>query len=121
MKKLIVILLLSSFYNASLAQDTIGSAKIKDYMGKTVTLCDRVNYGRYLNISKDAPIRLYIGPDYPNHNMTLVFPKNEVQRFSFDPEKKMINKRFCVVGAVTTYRGKPAIYVKNESQLNVEE
>ncbi len=101
--------------------DTITSARAKDFIGKNITLCDRVNYGRYLNINKDGPVRLFVGPDYPDHNLTLIFPDDVLLRFSFDPEKKMINKRFCVVGTITIYRKKPAIFVTSESQINAEE
>ena len=103
------------------AQDTITAAKAKQYVGKEVVLCDRVNYGRYVNINKTAPVRLYVGPDFPNHHFTLVFPQDELARFSFDPEKKMINKRFCATGPITIYRKKPAMIIKNESQINAEE
>ena len=105
----------------AVAQDTITSAKAKDYVGKKVVLCDRVNYGKYVDVSKDANIRLTVGPDYPNHNLTLIFPETNLVRFSFDPEQKMLNKRFCVMGTITTYRNKPAIYVTDEKQINVEE
>jgi hypothetical protein len=103
------------------AQDTITASKAKANVGKQVVLCDRVNYGRYLNMNKTAPVRLYVGPDYPNHYFTLVFPQDVLARFSFDPEKKMINKRFCATGTITMYRKKPAMIIKSESQVNAEE
>ena len=105
----------------AMASDTITAVKAKDFVGKQVTLCDRVNYGRYLNISKNQATILWVGPDYPNHYLYLVFPKESLQRFSFDPEKKMINKRFCVVGKIELFREKPAIYIRSEGQLNEEE
>ncbi|WP_207496748.1 hypothetical protein [Aridibaculum aurantiacum] len=130
MKLLILnILLLLFVANSTNAQvrpkfkdaDTITAAQAKDYQGKRVTVCDRVNYGRYVNVNKNAPVRLWVGPDYPNHYLTLVFPQNDLKRFSVDPEKKMLNKRFCVVGRITSHEGKPAIIVKEERQLNAEE
>jgi len=103
------------------AQDTIHAVSAKSYIGKKVVVCDRVNYGRLLYINKKAPTILFVGPDHPNHYLTLYFPYNHLRRFSFDPEKKMINKRFCATGTVKSFEGKPALYIKNEANLNVEE
>jgi hypothetical protein len=120
-KSLLLLTVVIGMQYSAQAQDTITSAQAKKYVGKMVTLCDRVNYGKYVDISKEADIRLLVGPDYPNHNLTLIFPAADVKRFTFDPEAKMINKRFCVQGTITIYRDKPAIYVTKESQVNEEE
>lgn len=121
MKPLILATIIFFIALKSEASDTITAAKAKSYMGKEITVCDRVNYGRYLNVQKDQPTILWVGPDYPNHYLYLVFPKESLRMFSFDPEKKMINKRFCVKGRIEKFRGKPAIYIRSESQLNEEE
>ena len=122
MKKIISILAITCLSLSSLlAQDTINASQAKDFMGKDVLLCDRVNYGRYLEVSKKRPVTLFVGPDYPDHYLTLVFTKQALRLFSFDPEKKMVNKRFCVKGKIEKWRGKPAIYIKRESDLNEEE
>ncbi|MEJ7831087.1 MAG: hypothetical protein WKF91_22970 [Segetibacter sp.] len=121
MKQLILVITIFFIVQESKAGDTITAVKAKSYIGKEVTLCDRVNYGRYLNVSKKQPTILWVGPDYPNHYLYLVFPKESLRMFSFDPEKKMINKRFCVKGKIEKFRGKPAIYIRSESQLNEEE
>lgn len=103
------------------AQDTTTAANAANYINKKVTVCDRVNYGKRININKKAPTILYVGPDYPNHHLVLYFPKHVVRRFSFDPEKKMINKRFCATGKITLRENKPTIYIRSESQVNEEE
>lgn len=121
MKQLILASVIFFTARESKAEDTITAVKAKSYMGKEVTLCDRVNYGRYLNVQKNQPTILWVGPDYPNHYLYLVFPKESLRRFSFSPEKKMINKRFCVKGKIEKFRGKPAIFIRSESQLNEEE
>ncbi len=121
MKQLLLASIIFFTAQESKAEDTITAVKAKSYMGKEVTLCDRVNYGRYLNVQKNQPVILWVGPDYPNHYLYLVFPKESLRTFSFDPEKKMINKRFCVKGKIEKFRGKPAIFIRSESQLNEEE
>ncbi len=52
MKQLISGAIIFFIAQESKAGDTITAVKAKSYSGKEVTLCDRVNYGRYLNVSK---------------------------------------------------------------------
>ncbi len=73
------------------------------------------------NISKDEPTIVYVGDTYETSKLALIFNKNDLKNFSFDPEKKMPNHKFCVHGKVAMYKGKPVIYVKTEAQLNVED
>lgn len=121
MNKLFALLTALFFAGVAHTQDTITSERAKDYVGKRVLLCDRVNYGEYVNISKDQPVVLYVGPEHPNHHLTLVFTKKALRYFKFDPEKKMLNKRFCVRGRISEYEGKPAIYVRSRRMLNEED
>jgi hypothetical protein len=121
MKTLFTFLLLAGGCSLSYAQDTISAVDASKYINKKVTVCDRVNYGKRVNVNKNTPTVLYVGPDYPNHHLALYFPKNVVRRFSFDPEKKMINKRFCASGKITLHENKPAIIIRRESQVNEEE
>lgn len=103
------------------AQDTITASEARNFIGKQVTLCDRVNYGRFIEVQKKMPKILYVGPDYPNHHLTLIFPKEVHRKFSYDPEKKMVNKRFCLTGTISKYKGKPAVFIKSPLQINEED
>ena len=102
-------------------QDTIRASEAQRFIGKTVQLCDRIHNGHMDNISKNAPTILYTGDTYQTRTLALIFPQNVLRTFSYDPEKKMENHTFCVKGKIATYKGKPAIYIQSESQLNVEE
>ena len=122
MKKLIYLLVILLSGTALHAQrDTITAGQARNFVGKNVLLCDRVKDGHMDNISKDEPTVVYVGDTYETSSLLLVFNKNDLKTFSFDPEKKMENHTFCVHGKVAMYKGKPAIYVKSEEQLNVEE
>lgn len=122
MKKVAGILFIAFSSTALYAQrDTITAAQAKDFVGKQVLLCDRVKNGHMDNISKDEPTVVYIGDTYETRTLALVFTKADLKNFSFDPEKKMENHTFCVHGTITMYKDKPAIYVKSEEQLNVED
>jgi hypothetical protein len=119
--KALVLILIFFIAQQSRAQDTITAKQAKEFVGKEVTLCDRVNYGRYLNVQKNQETILWVGPDYPNVYLYLIFPPEALRMFSFDPEKKMVGKRFCVYGVIKKFRGKPAMYVRSENNLNEEE
>ena len=122
MKKLlylIFILLTGTAVHAQ--QDTVTAARAKDYIGKQVLVCGRVNDGHMDNISKDEPTIVFVGDTYQTRVLALIFDKHDLKNFSYDPEKKMENHTFCVQGKVEMYKGKPAIYVKTEAQLNVED
>lgn len=91
------------------------------YRGKTVKICDRVTEVKLPNISKDRGSELYVGGHFPDQKFTIFIPKSVREKFSYNPEEKMVNKRFCIVGKLTRHKGKPAIVVKNENQINEEE
>lgn len=121
MKKLKILIVIALCTTSVSAQDTIYAKQAQAYMGKKVVVCDRVNYGKHLNINKNGPTILYVGPDHPNHYLNLYFPKSVLRRFSFDPEKKMINKTFCATGRIESFENKPTLYIRRESQVNEEE
>ena len=122
MKKLLYLLAILLSSTALHAQrDTITAEQASKFAGKNVLLCDMVKNGHMDDISKDEPTVVYVGDTYETRTLALIFNKNDLKNFSFDPEKKMENHKFCVQGKVTTYKGKPAIYVKSEAQLNVED
>jgi hypothetical protein len=123
MKKLVYLLLIVLCGNTLYAQQEskITAVQAKDFIGKNVLLCDRVKDGHMDNISKDEPTIVYVGDTYETRTLALLFTKDVLKNFSFDPEKKMENHTFCVHGKITMYKGKPAIYVQSEDQLNVED
>lgn len=122
MKKLVYFLFVVSLATAAHAQqDTVTAVKANSLVGKDVFLCDRVKNGHMDNISMDEPTVVYVGDTYDTRTLALVFSKDVLRTFSFDPEKKMENHRFCVQGKIEMYEGKPAIYIKTENQLHVED
>jgi len=123
MKKLMYVVLICLLTGTSVyaQRDTIKAAQAKNFVGKNVLLCDRVQDGHMDNISKDEPTIVYVGDTYATRTLALIFNKDDLRLFKYDPEKKMENHTFCVRGKIIMYKGKPAIRVKSESQLNVQE
>lgn len=100
----------------------IKSADAANYIGKTVSICDVVSTGKNLSLkSKSDPTELYIGGAYPDSYFIIVIRENVRKSFSYDPEEKLVNKRFCITGKMLRYKGKPAIFVSNENQINEED
>ena len=102
-------------------KQTISASDAKNYLGKTATVFDTIREARLDNVSKDEMNVLYTGSDYEHRTFALVFPQAVLKRFSFNPNSKMINHRFYATGKIISYEGKPAMYIKKESQLQIPE
>ncbi len=111
-----------TFINAqNTHKKTIKAAQAKNYVGKTVTVLDRIHEARLDNISKKEVNVLYTGNDYDHRTLALIFPQDVLKRFTYNPNSKMINNTFYATGKIVMYKGKPAMYIRDESQLNVAE
>ncbi len=102
-------------------KQTISASQTKNYLNKTVTVFDTIHEARLDNVSKDEMNMLYTGSDYEHRTFALLFPQDALKRMSFNPNAKMINHRFYATGKIVSYQGKPAIYIKKESQLQIPE
>ena len=100
---------------------TIKASEAKNYVGKTVTVLDKIHEARLDHISKKEVNVLYTGADYNHRTLALIFPQDVLKRFSYNPNSKMINNTFYATGKIVMYKGKPAMYIRNEDQLNVAE
>ncbi len=122
MKTLLFILGLLWMSSAVHAQeDSINASLAKDYVGEIKMVCGKIQQARLKDISKDEANVLYTGPSYEDRTLALVFTKRVLKRFPYNPNSKMINHKFCIKGKIVMYKGKPAIYVVDEEQLNVAE
>lgn len=100
------------------AQTEIKAEAAAKHMNDSVRVCDMVLEGKYLDEAKDAPTQLYMGSKQPDPMLTIVIPKEVKDRFKYDPEKKLVNKHVCVTGRITSFEGRPAIYVYNENNID---
>ena len=100
------------------AQTEIKAEDAAKHMNDSVRVCDMILEGKYLDEAKDAPTQLYMGSKQPDPMLTIVIPKAVKDRFKYDPEKKLVNKHVCVTGRITSFEGRPAIYVYSENNIN---
>lgn len=99
------------------AQVEINAQQAAQHIGDSVKVCDIILEGKYLYEAKDEPAQLFMGSRQPDPMFTIVIPKNVRLRFNYDPEKKLVNKHVCVTGRVSTFEGRPAIYVSDENSI----
>jgi hypothetical protein len=98
----------------------ITAAEAANHVGEMATVCGRVIDSRYLSSSRKGPTFLNLDKPYPNHIFTVVIWR--VDRFKFgEPEKKFRDKRICVTGKISSYRGLPQIIATDPAQIEMVE
>lgn len=88
---------------------------------QNVTVCNIVQENDAGNISKDAPLILYMQDSITNQKLAIVFSQSVIKRMSFNPRQKLVNQKACISGVIKTYNNKPAIIISDEKQINVSE
>jgi DNA/RNA endonuclease YhcR with UshA esterase domain len=111
MKNMLFILLLISF---GCTAQTITPLQAKDYVGKSVTVCGKVD-GTYT--SKSGNIFINLGGNYPNQSFAVVIFSENAGLFDDDPASTYRGKSICGTGMVRLYKGKPEIIVSDPSQI----
>jgi hypothetical protein len=118
MKHLLIIatIVLSVSVNG-FSQAAIPAAAAGNNIGKTVTVCDKVFGGRYLESANGTPTLINMGAAYPNNPFTFVIMGDDRKKFSYKPEEYLLNKEVCVTGEIKEYKGKPQIIVSDTTQV----
>lgn len=95
---------------------TVKPQNLKKYNKQYIRTCSIVT-GVYISKGKGKPIFLNFGRNYPNQLFSAVIWKNNRNKFSYNPAKKLLNKQVCIKGEVSLYKSKPSINLKDESQI----
>lgn len=115
MKKIILLLFLC-FAKLSIAQsETVALDSIANYVGKTVTICETIT-GTYQTKTEHKVTYLNFGKPFPNHSLSLVIFKKDLENFSYDP-MSLKGKTVCITGEVVLYKDKPQIVVHKEEEI----
>jgi DNA/RNA endonuclease YhcR with UshA esterase domain len=118
--RLIVALALATLIIApALAQKKLSAAEAKDHIGETATVCGNVVSTRYAASTKGQPTFLNLDKPYPNQIFTVVIWGSNRSKFG-RPEVEYNEKRICVTGKITEYRGVPEVTVDAPAQITVE-
>ena len=110
------VLSLLLFLFVPLDQEKIEARHARTHAGKTVTVCGKVVSAKHAESLRGAPTFLNFERDFPNQSFTaLVWGKD---RAKFDPApESLVDKRVCVRGLITIYKGKPQTVLRSPDQI----
>lgn len=100
--------------------DTIGASGAINHIGQKKTICGKVASTFFSFKSRGQPTFLNLDKPYPEHVFTAVIWGSDRGQFSEAPERALREKRICVTGLITSYRGKPQITVNSPSQIQLQ-
>lgn len=92
----------------------------KNHIGKTATVCGTVTSARYAEKAKGQPTFLNLGKPFPRHAFTIVIWGQDRAKFD-SPERSLMQRRTCVKGKITEFRGGPQISPSDRTDLYLEE
>jgi len=112
------VLLFLVLTGAVLAQKKYSASEAKDHVGENATVCGAVASTRYAASSRGQPTFLNLDQPYPNQIFTILIWGNDRSKFG-RPEVEYRNKRVCVTGTISLYRGVPEIIATVPSQIEI--
>ena len=118
-KYILVALLVCLSAAPTFAQKKLTSAESKDHIGETATVCGNVVSTRYASSSKGQPTFLNLDKPYPSQVFTVVIWGSNRGKFG-RPEVEYKEKRICVTGKITEYRGVPQVIADDPAQITAE-
>lgn len=95
------------------------AAEAKNHIGERATVCGRVVSSRYADRSKSQPTFLNLDEPFPKQIFTIVIWGGYRSKFG-EPENEYKDKRVCVTGKITSYRGTPEIVARDPREIEVQ-
>jgi hypothetical protein len=99
------------------AQTKIPAKDASKYIGKTVTICDKVYNERVISYSNSS--YLNVGGYYPKQLLTVIVDRSDVSKNWKPLEIDFIDVQICVTGKVVDAQGKPEIVVTDPNQIKI--
>ncbi len=100
------------------AQKKLTAAEAKDHVSETATVCGNVVSTRYAASTKGQPTFLNLDKLYPNQIFTAVIWGSNRSKFG-RPEVEYGEKRICVTGKISLFRGVPEIVADDPGQVTI--
>jgi DNA/RNA endonuclease YhcR with UshA esterase domain len=101
------------------AQKTLTATEAKNHIGETATVCGEVASTHYATSSRGKPTFINLDKPYPNEIFTVLIWGSDRPKFA-NSEPNYGNKRVCVTGNVTDYKGVPEIVAREPSQIKIQ-
>ncbi len=121
MKKLLISICILFNSTILVAQINAAATEAKNHIGQVITVCDVIVDAKYLENSMTKPTLLNVGGAFPNHLLTIVINYGDRKNFPFNPEELYLNKRVCVTGTVSDFKGKPQIIALTPAAIKVDD
>jgi hypothetical protein len=112
---LVIISLLVAF--TSYCQTTISIDSVKEYIGKTVTVCSTVFGTKAL----EKITFINLGAAHPNSPLTVVVMAKDYTNFTTPPAPLYANKKLCVTGEIKEFKGKIEMAITKPGDVKIEE
>jgi len=116
MKKIFVILFLIIVAFQAKSQTLVLAKDAKQYLGKTVTICDSV----YSTKAFEKINLINLGAAFPKELLTIVINKEDAAKFSAEPASMFLGNNICVTGVISEFKGKMQIVVTEPKQIVVK-
>ncbi len=107
-------------YAPSLAPGHFNTIQARQYINsnKEIHVCGTV-VSAYT--SRKGNVLINLDQAYPNQIFTLFIKKAELVNFSYDVAKELMGLPICVKGKISSFSGKPAMFIDSEKDVKVEE
>ena len=102
------------------SQSSFPASEAARHIGEKTTICDKVFGGRFMESAKDQPTLINMGDAYPNNPFTFVIFADDRKKFSYKPEDFLVDKKVCVTGEISEFRGKPQVVVSDTLQVVIK-
>ncbi len=118
MKKLLTFIIAAIFYSShASAQLKIQIDEASKHYGETVTICDLLYGGKF--IEKSQLTLLDMGGPYPKTKITVLINSADRKNFPEKPETFYEKKDVCITGKIIEFKGKPQIIVSKPSDIQI--
>jgi hypothetical protein len=101
------------------AQKNLTAGEAKSHVGETATVCGEVASAHYAANSRGNPTFINLDKPYPNEIFTVLIWGRDRSKFA-NPGPDYGDKRICVTGKVTDYKGVPEIVAHDPSQIKIQ-
>jgi hypothetical protein len=119
MKTAVLILALSVAATGAAAQSTVGAASAGNVVGKSATVCGKVESFRYNENAEGQPTFLHMGGAFPRHAFAVRINGADRGKFSPAPDQ-LVGTMVCVTGNVALAQGnRPEMALQSPNALTV--
>lgn len=118
MKKNLTFIIIAIFYCLSAsAQTKITIDEASEHYGETVTICNELYGGKFIEKSKIT--LLDFGGSYPSNKVTVLINFADRKNFPDKPELFYEKKDVCITGKLIEFKGKPELIITKPSDIQI--